>query len=416
MRQLLLLVIGFALSTFASLASAQESKPAETPAAAASAPASPVQAKFDEELASWNKLLARLREVQVEYKSAPPDKRKPLREEFNRLLADGDAAEPKLLAAAEAAYRAAPNKSQPVVEVLESALMSDLKQDAYEDALPLATLLIDNKASNARVYAAGGIAAYETNHYDEAEKYLKHAEENSALDEQGRTLLAAVPDSKAKWAKEQEIRAAEAKANDLPRVELKTSKGTIVVELFENEAPLAVANFIHLVEKGFYNGLAFHRVLPGFMAQGGDPEGNGAGGPGYKIPCECYAPNHRFHFRGSLSMAHAGRDTGGSQFFLTFVRTSHLDDRHTVFGRVIEGMDVLSKLQRRDPTQQGQPAPDKIITAKVLRKRDHKYEPTTTEDVAVAEAAKAKAAAKEKEPAKENGASEKEPGKEKPSK
>ena len=112
------------------------------------------------------------------------------------------------------------------------------------------------------------------------------------------------------------------------------------------------------------------------QAQGGCPEGTGTGGPGYNIYCECYDKTYRKHFRGSLSMAHAGRDTGGSQFFLTFRPTTHLDGRHTVFGRVVKGMDVLAKLQRRDPSKPAQQQPDKILTAEVIRKRDHAYEPT----------------------------------------
>src|SRR5690606_38212204 len=140
-------------------------------------------------------------------------------------------------------------------------------------------------------------------------------------------------------------------------------------ELFENEAPTTVANFITLVKKGFYNGVTFHRVLPWFMAQGGSPDGSGTDGPGYTIRCECYQPNHRKHFRGSLSMANTGqRDTGGSQFFLTFTPTRHLDGKHTVFGRVIEGMEVLGKLQLRDPAMgEPLPEPDRIVTAEVLR-------------------------------------------------
>jgi cyclophilin family peptidyl-prolyl cis-trans isomerase len=175
------------------------------------------------------------------------------------------------------------------------------------------------------------------------------------------------------WAKEQAIRAAEAKVDDLPRVKLKTSKGDIVIELFENEAPQSTANFLTLVKSGFYDGVAFHRVLPQFMAQGGDPKGDGSGGPGYSIRCECYQPNYRHHFRGSFSMAHAGRDTGGSQFFLTFVPTPHLDGKHTVFGRVIEGIEVLGELQKRDPEASNPPAPDKIIKAEALRDRGHEY-------------------------------------------
>ena len=109
--------------------------------------------------------------------------------------------------------------------------------------------------------------------------------------------------------------------NDLPRVELKTSKGDVVIELFEDEAPNTVANFIQLVEKKYYDGLKFHRVIDGFMAQGGCPKGTGTAGPGYSIACECQLKGARKHARGSLSMAHAGRDTGGSQFFITFAAT-----------------------------------------------------------------------------------------------
>ena len=170
----------------------------------------------------------------------------------------------------------------------------------------------------------------------------------------------------------------EAEADDLPRVKLETSKGPIVVELFENEAPNTVANFVSLVEKGFYDGLTFHRVLPHFVAQGGDPKGDGSGGPGYSIACEWPNDPNRMHFRGVLSMAHAGRDTGGSQFFLTMLPTPHLNDLHTVFGRVIEGAELLSELQRVDPQNPtAGKEPDRIVKATVVRKRDHAYEPKT---------------------------------------
>ena len=114
------------------------------------------------------------------------------------------------------------------------------------------------------------------------------------------------------------------------------------------------------------------------MAQGGCPNGTGAGGPGYAIPCECYREDYRRHFSGTLSMAHAGRDTGGSQFFLTFLATPHLDGKHTAFGRVIDGMDVLASLAKVDP-QNPDPSlqPSQIVKATVLRKRDHAYEPKT---------------------------------------
>jgi cyclophilin family peptidyl-prolyl cis-trans isomerase len=174
------------------------------------------------------------------------------------------------------------------------------------------------------------------------------------------------------WEDESKIRAAEAQADDLPRVKFETSKGDIVLELFENEAPQATANMITLVKQGYYDGLAFHRVLPHFMAQGGD---NGSG-PGYTIRCECYQPNYRKHFRGTLSMAKTqARDSGSAQFFLCFVPTKHLDGKHTAFGRVIEGIELLGDLQKIDPSQPGPyPEPDKILKATVLRDRGHEYE------------------------------------------
>jgi cyclophilin family peptidyl-prolyl cis-trans isomerase len=144
-----------------------------------------------------------------------------------------------------------------------------------------------------------------------------------------------------------------------------------------------VANFVSLIESGFYDGLTFHRVLEDFMAQTGDPKGDGSGGPGYTIACECYSPEARRHFTGSLSMAKSmARDSGGSQFFLTFKRTDFLDGKHTVFGRVLSGWDVLDSLTRTQASQpDGREIPipdvekDKITKAEIIRKRDHEYKP-----------------------------------------
>lgn len=120
----------------------------------------------------------------------------------------------------------------------------------------------------------------------------------------------------------------------------KTPIGTITLELFANDAPQNVTNFATLAKQGFYNGLTFHRVIAGFVAQGGCPIGNGTGGPGYRIKCEVSENKHK-HTRGALSMAHAGRDTGGSQFFICFASQPHLDGEHTVFG-AIQNNDVQS--------------------------------------------------------------------------
>ena len=121
--------------------------------------------------------------------------------------------------------------------------------------------------------------------------------------------------------------------------------GDIVIELFDKEAPGTVQNFIDLINKGFYNGLRFHRVIPGFVAQGGCPNGNGIGGPGYTIKDELIGNPHK-HERGALSMAHRGPNTGGSQFFIVYEPQPHLDGVHTVFGKVIEGMDVVDGIHQ----------------------------------------------------------------------
>ncbi|EDZ62298.1 peptidylprolyl isomerase [Sulfurimonas gotlandica GD1] len=130
-----------------------------------------------------------------------------------------------------------------------------------------------------------------------------------------------------------------------------TSKGDIWIKLFPEETPNTVANFAHLANTGFYNNLNFHRVIPGFMAQGGCPTGSGTGGPNWAIPCET-ALNTSRHTRGTLSMAHAGPNTGGSQFFITFVPTPHLDGVHTVFGAIekddAESFSVLDSIQGQD--------------------------------------------------------------------
>ncbi len=125
---------------------------------------------------------------------------------------------------------------------------------------------------------------------------------------------------------------------------IETDDGKIVLELFEKDAPGTVANFVSLIKKGFYDGLTFHRVIPGFVAQGGCPYGTGMGGPGYTIKCETEG-NPNKHVRGAVSMAHRGKDTGGSQFFICFEPQPHLDGVHTVFGQVVEGMDVVDKIK-----------------------------------------------------------------------
>jgi peptidyl-prolyl cis-trans isomerase B (cyclophilin B) len=127
-----------------------------------------------------------------------------------------------------------------------------------------------------------------------------------------------------------------------------TSKGRIVCALFAEDAPIAVNNFVFLAGEGFYNGTVFHRVIKDFMVQGGDPTGSGRGGPGYKFNDEFKGPKSKKHGRGSLSMANAGPNTNGSQFFITHIVTDWLDGKHVVFGEVLQGQDVVDAIQQGD--------------------------------------------------------------------
>jgi cyclophilin family peptidyl-prolyl cis-trans isomerase len=147
---------------------------------------------------------------------------------------------------------------------------------------------------------------------------------------------------------------------------LETARGDIVVELFADKAPRTVNNFVFLAREGFYDNTTFHRVIPNFMAQGGDPTGTGTGGPGYRFADE-FHPDLRHKGPGILSMANAGPNTNGSQFFITYTATPHLDNRHAVFGRVIEGMDNLKAISPRDPGRARQPG-DAIKTIRIEEK------------------------------------------------
>lgn len=140
---------------------------------------------------------------------------------------------------------------------------------------------------------------------------------------------------------------------------IKTERGDLEVDFFHEDAPNTVKNFTDLAKKGFYDGLTFHRVIPDFVVQAGCPKGDGTGGPGYQIDCELDGKN-QFHDRGVLSMAHAGRNTGGSQFFICHNRnnTAHLDRNHTVFGKVVTGLDTIDEIK----------AGDKILSIEVTGK------------------------------------------------
>ena len=146
-----------------------------------------------------------------------------------------------------------------------------------------------------------------------------------------------------------------------------TSMGNFTIQLFEEQAPKTVDNFVKLAEKDFYNGVIFHRVIDGFMIQGGDPTGTGRGGPGYKFADE-FHPQLRHSSDGILSMANAGPNTNGSQFFITLAPTPHLDNRHAVFGKVVEGLDIVKKIGKTPVGAMDRPVTDVVMKTVKIEK------------------------------------------------
>jgi cyclophilin family peptidyl-prolyl cis-trans isomerase len=341
---------------------------------------------FPELYQKWLSALTEVAQLQTQYAGASTTDRDAVRLKFSAAVNAAHAMLPSLQAAAEQAF-IADESSKNLGNLLFVMAMRHLRKDNYEESLRLGRLLLEHHFTDKDLSRMLASSAFPTMQLDDAKKFLAEAGNGApSNDPDLKKVLTLVELYGPKWEREQKFRAAEAQADDLPRVKLHTTQGDIVLELFENEAPNTVANFISLVEQELYDNTQFHRVIPGFVVQGGDPlskdpakfEGQiGHGGPGYTIPSESSAPNHREHFRGSVSMALGeGPNSGGSQFFIDLAPTAPLDGQFTVFGRVIDGLDVLSKLQRFDPQN---PTPgvtlDKITKAEVLRKRDHPYVP-----------------------------------------
>ena len=333
------------------------------------------EANFSTAQEQLKKLVGELTVLQAEYQQPDADKTA-VENKFNATRDQARIAALTLERTATAAVLSNPENTE-ACAVVRDVLKSAMQADDPRTVVSLTATLHEVDKADEEILLTGATAAMITSEIELAEKFLKAAEVAGVDESKVAGLQKAIERERLKVEAEMAIRASEKAVDDLPRVKIETTKGTIVVELFENEAPNTVANFVSLVESHFYDGTPFHRVIPGFMAQGGDPTGTGTSGPGYTIACECDVPDARKHFLGSLSMAHAGKNTGGSQFFLTFAPTEHLDGRHTVFGRVIEGFEILPKITRTEGPQAGS-SRDKILKAEIIRKRDHEYKPKTT--------------------------------------
>ncbi|MCY2984944.1 MAG: peptidylprolyl isomerase [Planctomycetota bacterium] len=277
-----------------------------------------------------------------------------------------------------------PEKYLGIGATLCEMMIADVELDRTDGWLNAAkAITLSRKFESEEVLRAACLIAYANADFDFTEQCLHFQKEMGSSNK----FLGEISTVREKWQRELEIRKLEAEKNDNPRVEFLTTKGKLVIELYEDAAPETVKSFMYLVERGYYKRKSFFRVEKHLCAQTGCEKGDGTGDAGYTIPGEADLPGHRDHFRGTLAIAlgsdeKTGKvlsDTGSSQFYISFLPAPNLDGRYTVFGRVIEGIETMSffrvmnlgeEAQRKEEKQ-----PDIVLDCKVIRKRSTEYKP-----------------------------------------
>lgn len=340
----------------------------------------------------WAETLAQMRAIQIRY-SNHVDRSDEKLQQFTELRDRGRRELNRLFEIAETLFEARRDHFD-AASLLATVLDYRFSNSVYENSYHATKMLLEADVTMPFLYIMAARSAFLEGHFDEVVPYYQ-----SFVDEQGTDklekvdhLLASIGETyRPLWEEELKRRAADAEADDLPRVLLETTRGPVLIELFEDTAPNTVANFIQLVESGFYDGNEFYQVIDNLLAMSGDPLGDGTGTSGRYIPDEHDHPERRQIFRGSLFMAKVAvsaessefvPNTASSQFIIALMPMLPKELSQTVFGRVIEGMDVIGSFQRIDPQEkkedQIQLPPDRIISARVIRKRDHAYPVTYT--------------------------------------
>lgn len=348
--------------------------------------------EFVEKQDQWSKTLAEIRRIQILY-SNNEDRTAEILQRYRELRDQSRRELNEVFAAAERVFEAHPGEFFSG-SMLATTLDYRRTQSMYENSYHAAKLLLSAGVPLPDLLVMAARSAFVEGHFDDVMPLYERFVEANGVEklEQVDHQIANVLDFYPQWWQEElENRRADAEADDLPRVLLETTRGPVVLELFEDRAPNTVANFIHLVEQGFYDGLEFYQVIEDLLVMGGDPLGNGTGTSGRFIPDEYDRPDRRRIFRGSIFMAKMPQEGGGgkfvadtasSQFVIALMPIIPKEQTQTVFGRVIQGIDVVSSFQRIDPQkkkeQQFQVPPDRILTARVIRKRDHDYSVTYT--------------------------------------
>lgn len=395
-------VLGISAVSFVAAQTA-EKKSAPSPAAGVEAGMKPAMAKYRQAQADLKSALREAAELQRKYLGikTTEEEKEEIGEKLEKISKVVSKIHPKLFDLAEKAWLEEPSREDGeflnfIIQVLETRMTVG----EYERANAIMKGLISLKIPDILpdLYDAAGEIAFMLNDFEQAARYLELAEQNKVLSERCAGFKKDLSYYRTSWAKESVFRQQDSEKKDLPRVTLDTTKGKIVLELYEDQTPNTVANFVYLVEKGYYDGMFFEQVIPGEGAVAGRSLENPDGGPGWSIRDEFDATNSRNHYRGTISMMRGEPNSAGSIFFISFSPIKDLDGKYVVFGRVIEGMDVLTKLQIMDPVNPDPMAePDQIEKASAVTKRDHKYRPKVIKKVdpeeerAKAEAAKAQA-------------------------
>ena len=286
-------------------------------------------------------------------------------------------------------YAADPSNFGGIGDLMEEMVLVDSASDRFESILPLAKVLMEKDSNHSDdLLMAIGFTGYAMNDFDLAVTAWTKLAQHKTLPGKLQYAIDRIPEMKVKWERELKFRETDTLASNNPQVQLTTNRGEILIELFEDQAPQAVASFIFLVERGFYKRKIFFRVSEHFAAQTGCERGDGTGNAGYGIPGEMNREDHRDIFRGSVFFAigindetkEPDLDSGSSQFLLSMMPQPHLDGTMTVFGRIIQGEQWLGNFSRMDLSDEEQRKnkslnPDYLWDAKVVRKRDHNYVP-----------------------------------------
>lgn len=354
-----------------------------------SVPVVPKTEEFKKATADLRDLIKRLVELELRFhNSETADQENRYRREWYDQREKAFDLHRAMLRAGLAEFQAAPDSNSDLAKFLFATLKRNVEGDVIEGMLPIAKALSDAKYPAPEITGLYAMCCLAENEFEAAREPIERLLQTKNAPAELVAVYEQLDEMESAWQRELSLRNRDAGGDPLPQAKVVTTKGTFVIELFENDAPQAVANFISLAEKGFYNYNQFFLVISNARAQAGCPKADGTGGPGYFIPRESEEHTRRSIFRGSVGLALLPDlpDSGGSQFMIAFMPSPELEKHSTVFGRVISGMPNVARLDRvdpnakkkkDDPNQPPEPpaVPDEIISVEISGKRNHPYEP-----------------------------------------